>query len=58
MEAIYLNKNPTAKAILELVRSADDDQICYDHFAFRTFGVRLFFFNAKFEMEMWKNLFM
>ncbi|KAL3368200.1 hypothetical protein AABB24_009199 [Solanum stoloniferum] len=39
MEAIYLNKNPTAKAILELVRSADGDQICYDHFAFRTFGV-------------------
>lgn len=40
MEAVYLNKNPTAKAILELVHSADGDQICYDHFAFRTFGVR------------------
>ncbi|OIT20784.1 PREDICTED: uncharacterized protein LOC109219735 [Nicotiana attenuata] len=39
MEAVYLNKNPTAKAILELVRSADGDRICYDHFAFRTFGV-------------------
>ncbi|KAM3304131.1 hypothetical protein P3S67_015163 [Capsicum chacoense] len=39
MEAVYLNKNPTAKAILELVHSADGDQICYDHFAFRTFGV-------------------
>lgn len=39
MEAVYLNKNPNAKAILELVHSADGDQICYDHFAFRTFGV-------------------
>ncbi|XP_009797576.1 2-oxoadipate dioxygenase/decarboxylase, chloroplastic/amyloplastic [Nicotiana sylvestris] len=39
MEAVYLNKNPTAKAILELVHSADGDRICYDHFAFRTFGV-------------------
>lgn len=39
MEAVYLNKNPSAKAILELVRSADADRICYDHFAFRTFGV-------------------
>lgn len=39
MEAVYLNKNPTAKAVLQLVRSADGDQICYDHFAFRTFGV-------------------
>ncbi|XP_019150350.1 PREDICTED: uncharacterized protein LOC109147171 isoform X3 [Ipomoea nil] len=39
MEAVYLNKNPSAKAILELVRSADGDRICYDHFAFRTFGV-------------------
>ncbi|KAL2519443.1 hypothetical protein Adt_15690 [Abeliophyllum distichum] len=36
---VYLNRNPTAKAILELVRSIDDDRICYDHFAFRTFGV-------------------
>ncbi|KAH9609178.1 hypothetical protein KSS87_002404 [Heliosperma pusillum] len=39
MEAVYLNRNPTAKAILELVGSAGNDQICYDHLAFRTFGV-------------------
>ncbi|KAL2546882.1 hypothetical protein Fot_16115 [Forsythia ovata] len=39
MEMVYLNRNPTAKAILELVRSIGDDRICYDHFAFRTFGV-------------------
>ncbi|GLT36981.1 hypothetical protein SLA2020_113250 [Shorea laevis] len=39
METVYLNRNPTAKAILELVRSNDDDKIFYDHFAFRTFGV-------------------
>jgi hypothetical protein len=39
MEAIYLSRNPTAKAILELVHSVDDNQICYDHLAFRTFGV-------------------
>lgn len=39
METGYLSKNPTAKAILELVRSVEDDRICYDHFAFRTFGV-------------------
>ncbi|KAF3431410.1 hypothetical protein FNV43_RR26141 [Rhamnella rubrinervis] len=39
MESVYLNRNPTAKAILELVHSVDGDQICYDHFAFRTFGV-------------------
>ncbi|KAL0358035.1 UNVERIFIED_CONTAM: hypothetical protein Scaly_1489200 [Sesamum calycinum] len=39
METVYLKRNPTAKAILELVRSVDDDRICYDHFAFRTFGV-------------------
>lgn len=39
MEAVYLNKNPTAKSILELVRSVDGDQISYDHFAYRTFGV-------------------
>lgn len=39
MEAVYLNRNPTAKSILERVRSADNDQICYDHLAFRTFGV-------------------
>ncbi|KAG8366297.1 hypothetical protein BUALT_Bualt17G0061700 [Buddleja alternifolia] len=39
IETVYLNKNPTAKSILELVRSAVNDRICYDHFAFRTFGV-------------------
>ncbi|KAL8104760.1 hypothetical protein AgCh_028809 [Apium graveolens] len=39
MEAVYLNRNPTAKAILELVDSTDKDHICYDHIAFRTFGV-------------------
>ncbi|KAM0961748.1 hypothetical protein ACFX2I_020970 [Malus domestica] len=39
MEAVYLSRNPTAKAILELVGSASDQQIYYDHFAFRTFGV-------------------
>lgn len=39
MEKVYLTRNPTAKAILDLVRSCDGDHICYDHFAFRTFGV-------------------
>lgn len=39
MEIVYLNRNPTAKAVLDLVRSAGEDQICYDHLAFRTFGV-------------------
>ncbi|CAA6666220.1 unnamed protein product [Spirodela intermedia] len=39
MEKIYLNRNPTANAILDLVRSYDGDNIFYDHFAFRTFGV-------------------
>ncbi|XP_027153204.1 uncharacterized protein LOC113753290 [Coffea eugenioides] len=39
MEAIYLSRNPTAKSILELVHSVDNEHICYDHFAFRTFGV-------------------
>ncbi|KAK2990799.1 hypothetical protein RJ640_012700 [Escallonia rubra] len=39
MEAVYLSRNPTAKAILELVGSVNNDQICYDHLAFRTFGV-------------------
>ncbi|CAN6310891.1 unnamed protein product [Urochloa humidicola] len=39
MEKVYLNRNPTAKTILELVRSYDGDHICYDHLAFRTFGV-------------------
>ncbi|KAK3022907.1 hypothetical protein RJ639_046451 [Escallonia herrerae] len=39
MEDVYLSRNRTAKAILELVGSANNDQICYDHLAFRTFGV-------------------
>ncbi|CAN6442341.1 unnamed protein product [Victoria cruziana] len=39
MEGVYLNRNPSAKAILELVHSYAGDNICYDHFAFRTFGV-------------------
>ncbi|CAK9313288.1 unnamed protein product [Citrullus colocynthis] len=39
MEAVYLSRNPTAKAILELVRSVHNDTICYDHIAFRTFGM-------------------
>lgn len=43
MEAVYLSRNPTAKAVLELVQSARNDQICYDHIAFRTFGVYFVF---------------
>lgn len=39
METVYLNRNPTPKSVLELVRSVDDEQLCYDHLAFRTFGV-------------------
>ncbi|KAK4779947.1 hypothetical protein SAY87_016053 [Trapa incisa] len=39
MEIAYLNRNPTAKAVLDLVRSAGEDQISYDHLAFRAFGV-------------------
>ncbi|KAG9451834.1 hypothetical protein H6P81_004738 [Aristolochia fimbriata] len=39
MEKVYLSRNPTAKAILDLVRAHDGDHICYDHFAFRTFGI-------------------
>ncbi|GAB2297255.1 hypothetical protein Dimus_031366 [Dionaea muscipula] len=39
VETVYLNRNPTAKAVLELVQSVGNDKICYDHFAFRTFGV-------------------
>ncbi|XP_028555396.1 uncharacterized protein LOC110114715 isoform X2 [Dendrobium catenatum] len=38
MEKVYLDRNPTAKAVLDLVLSVDGNQICYDHFAFRTFG--------------------
>ncbi|CAN8311502.1 unnamed protein product [Cochlearia groenlandica] len=40
MESVYLNRNPTPKSVLELVRSVDEeDQLCYDHLAFRTFGI-------------------
>ncbi|EEF42192.1 conserved hypothetical protein [Ricinus communis] len=39
MESVYLNRNPTAKAVLRLVQSIDGERICYDHLAFRTFGV-------------------
>ncbi|CAL1357310.1 unnamed protein product [Linum trigynum] len=40
VESVYLSRNPTAKSILELVQSADGgERICYDHLAFRTFGV-------------------
>ncbi|KAK4402927.1 hypothetical protein Sango_1033400 [Sesamum angolense] len=46
METVYLKRNPTAEAILELVRSVDDDRICYDHFAFRTFGVLFLCFSS------------
>ncbi|RLN39747.1 hypothetical protein C2845_PM01G40430 [Panicum miliaceum] len=46
MEKVYLNRNPTAKTILELVRSYDGDHICYDHLAFRTFGVNGYGINS------------
>ncbi|KAL1355103.1 hypothetical protein HN51_007138 [Arachis hypogaea] len=39
MQSVYLNRNPTAEAILELVHSAENNPLCYDHLAFRTFGV-------------------
>ncbi|ERN03779.1 uncharacterized protein LOC18431930 [Amborella trichopoda] len=39
MEEVYLNRNASAKAILNLVHSCDGDHVSYDHFAFRTFGV-------------------
>lgn len=39
IEKVYLNRNPTAKAVLELVQSVEDEHICYDHLAFRTFGI-------------------
>lgn len=43
MERVYLSRNPTAKSVLDLVRSSDaagaGGGLCYDHFAFRTFGV-------------------
>lgn len=34
-----MSRNPTAKSVLELVSSSDGSPVCYDHFAFRTFGV-------------------
>ncbi|XVF03397.1 hypothetical protein REPUB_Repub04eG0257700 [Reevesia pubescens] len=46
METVYLNRNPTAKSILEIVHSVDDEQICYDHLAFRTFGVNGYGINS------------
>ncbi|KAE8729856.1 putative receptor-like protein kinase [Hibiscus syriacus] len=46
METVYLNRNPTAKSILELVHSVDDEHICYDHLAFRTFGVNGYGINS------------
>ena len=39
MQKVYLSRNPTAEKILDLVHSYDGDHICFDHFAFRTFGV-------------------
>lgn len=41
MQEVYLKRNPTAKAVLDLVHSVDNDKLCYDHLAFRTFGVLL-----------------
>ncbi|XP_022726705.1 uncharacterized protein LOC111282733 [Durio zibethinus] len=46
METVYLNRNPTAKSILELVHSVDNEQICYDHLAFRTFGINGYGINS------------
>ena len=37
----YLEKNPTAMAALDIIRKHNKASICYDHFAFRTFGVDL-----------------
>uniref|UniRef100_A0ACD5W5E5 Uncharacterized protein n=1 Tax=Avena sativa TaxID=4498 RepID=A0ACD5W5E5_AVESA len=39
MQKVYLSRNPTAEKILGLVRSYDGDNICFDHFAFRTFAL-------------------
>ncbi|CAM0956924.1 unnamed protein product [Alopecurus aequalis] len=39
MQKVYLSRNPTAEKILDLVHSYDGDHVCFDHFAFRTFGV-------------------
>lgn len=41
MEKVYLSRNPTAKSVLELVSSSDGSPVCYDHLAFRTFGVEI-----------------
>ncbi|GJY44183.1 DUF1338 domain-containing protein [Tanacetum coccineum] len=38
MEHFYFNRNPTATAILNLITN-HNQSICYDHLAFRTFGV-------------------
>eukprot|EP00249_Psilotum_nudum_P009649 c22065_g1_i1 orf=482-1714(-) len=35
----YLKKNLTAVAALDVIREHDGGPLCYDHFAFRTFGV-------------------
>ncbi|KAF7829433.1 plant/T7N9-9 protein [Senna tora] len=52
MQSVYLNRNPTAKTILDIVESADNSHICYDHLAFRTFGVLfwLSFQNSEFAL--------
>lgn len=42
----YLTKNPTAVAALDLIRKHDGGPVCYDHFAFRTFGVCSFLFDS------------
>ncbi|KAF6159942.1 hypothetical protein GIB67_033026 [Kingdonia uniflora] len=39
MEKVYLSRNQTADSILKLVKSVDGEGVCYDHIAFRTFGV-------------------
>lgn len=39
MENVYVNRNPTAKAVVELVQTVEGDSVCYDHLAFRTFGL-------------------
>lgn len=39
MEKTYLSKNPTVSSVLDFVRTYDGGQVCYDHFAFRTFNV-------------------
>lgn len=39
MEKSYLSKNLTVSSVLDFVRTYDGGQVCYDHFAFRTFNV-------------------